>query len=183
MFEYLFIAPLVIVFAFLTGLTEKIADLLDEHRMKCFNGSNVLFGILFGVFGSLVIFSNNINANIMLAMVIGCILRGKVDYFNHQLSASIMLIAFFIGATFDFTIFAIFLAVIILFGGLRDYIGDKLKTKNKFLRFYDNVMWYYPVSTFIFCFIYGNWIVFWTWLSFMIAYDTTKYFYKTKGFT
>ena len=48
----LFSLPIILIFAALYGITMKIADLLDEHGLKWFKGSAIIFGILWGLFGS-----------------------------------------------------------------------------------------------------------------------------------
>lgn len=182
MIENLFSNYMIILYALFFGVTEKIADLLDEHGLKWFKGSAVFFGILFGGFGALLILSNNIIANILLAMVLACLLRNRIDYLNHQISATIMLLAFIIGSTFNLMIFGFFFLFVLIFGAIRDYVGDKIKKKNKFHNLYESIRGYYTIPAFIYCLFYGNWIVFWAFLVYTIAYDGTKYIYKIKGY-
>ncbi len=51
----LFSLLLVLIFASLYGVTMKVADLLNEHGLKLFRGSAILFGILWGFFGALLV--------------------------------------------------------------------------------------------------------------------------------
>lgn len=173
---------LIIIFAVLYGVFMKIADLLNEHGLKWFKGSAVLFGFLFGIFGALLVLGNNLIGNIMLAMVICMILRNRLDYLNHRIAASIIIIVFLFSSVLTPILFISFYATFLIFGALRDYIGEKIKKKSKLQTIYDSVMWYYPVPTLIYCLIYGNWIVFWAFLTFTIAYDLTKYVAKRKGY-
>ena len=94
MAETLFSVPMLLVYSVLFGLTMKIADLLDEHGLKLFKGSALLFGILWGGFGAMMILGNNILANFFLALLIHWILRYRIDHLNHGVAASIMLIVF-----------------------------------------------------------------------------------------
>ena len=70
MIENLFSIPMIILYAILFGSTMKIADLLGEHGLRWFKGSALLFGILFGSFGALMILSNNFLAHFFIAMLI-----------------------------------------------------------------------------------------------------------------
>jgi len=183
MLENLFSVPLIIIYALLYGTTMKVADLLNEHGLRWFKGSAVTFGVLWGIFGALLVLSNNITANLILAMNLAYIIRNRLDYLNHQIAASIIIIIFLFSSIFEPFLFMVFYLIFLMFGSLRDYIGDKIKKKSKLQLIYDSIRWYYPVPTFIYCIIYGNWIVFWTFFVFNSAYDITKYIYKRKGYT
>lgn len=182
MIENLFSVPTVILFALLYGITMKIADLLDEHGLKWFKGSAILFGFLWGGFGALLVLSNNAIANIILAMNLAFIIRNRLDYLNHQIAASIIIITFIFGSNLNPILFIVFYVIFLIFGSLRDYIGDVIKKKSKLHSLYDEIMWYYPIPTLIYCLLYGNWIVFWTFLIYTIGFDGTKYIYKKKGY-
>ncbi len=173
---------MIILYALLFGITMKVADLFDEHGLKWFKGSAILFGFLWGGFGALLVLSNNTIANIMLAMSLAFLVRNRLEYLNHQIAVSIIVISFLFSSVFNPILFLSFYAIFVIFGSLRDYIGDKIKKKSKLQSLYDNVMWYYPIPTLIYCLLYGNWIVFWVFLVYEIAYDVTKYIYKKKGY-
>ncbi len=171
----------VMLYALLLGIAMKIADLLDEHGLKWFKGSRILFGFIWGGLGVLLVLANNLVANIILAMSLAFLVRGRLDYLNHQIAVSIIIVGFLFSSTFDFPLFILFYAIFVIFGSLRDYIGDKIKKKSKLQSLYDNVMWYYPIPTFVYCVIYGNWIVFGIFLLYTLGYDLTKVIYKKKG--
>lgn len=182
MIENLFSVPMIILYALLFGITMKIADLLDEHGLKWFKRDAILFGFLWGGFGALLVLSNNLIANLILAMTLAFIIRNRLDHINHQIAASIIIISFLFSTVFNPILFISFYAIFLAFGSARDYIGDKIKKKNKLQSLYDNIMWYYPIPTFIYCLFYGDWIIFWVFLVYTIAYDITKVIYKKKGY-
>ena len=126
--------------------------------------------------------SNNIIANIMLAMCLAFIIRFRLDYINHQIAASIVIISFLFTAILSPILFLSFYAIFLIFGSLRDYVGDRIKKKNKLQSLYDNVMWYYPIPALIYCLFYGNWILFWAMLVYTIGFDGIKYIFKKKGY-
>lgn len=178
-----FFSPLMIViYALLYGITMKIADLLDEHGLKWFKGDKILFGFLFAGFGVLTMFGNNQIANIILAMVVCQIIRGRLDYLNHQIAATVLIIGFFFVGVINIKLFIVFYFVFLIFGLLRDYVGDKLKKKTTLLIIYENIMWYYPIPTLIYCNLYGNWIIFIALSVFTAGYALTKYAYKLRGY-
>lgn len=180
--ETLFILPLALIYAALYGVTMKVADLLDEHGLKWFKGSALLFGLLWGGFGALLILSDNIIANIIVAMNIAFIIRNRLDYLNHQVASSIIIIAFLFSATFEPMVFIIFYAIFLTFGTSKDYVDDVLKKENGLLVMLNDAMLYYPIPAFIYCLMYGNWIVFYVFTIYTGYYDLTKYFAKKHGY-
>lgn len=182
MLENLFSIPMVIFYALLYGITMKIADLLNEHGLKSFKGSAILLGFLWGGFGVLLILSNNIVANIILAMNLAFIIRNRLDYINHRIASSIIIITFLFSSALNPILLITFYVIFLIFGSSKDYVDDTLKKKKGVLVFLNEAMLYYPVPTLIYCSIYGNWIVFWVFLVYTIAYDSTKFIYKKKGY-
>jgi predicted CDP-diglyceride synthetase/phosphatidate cytidylyltransferase len=164
----------------------KVADLFNEHGLKWFKGSNILFGFLWGIFGSLLILGDNIVANIILAMNIAFIIRNRLDYLNHQLATSIIIISFLFTAEFNPIIFSIFFSIFLIFGALKDHFDDTLTNKRHRKRdtlyYIIELMPYYTIPTFIYSLIANNWIVFYVFLLYTVAYNLTKYFaHKTNS--
>lgn len=172
---------IIIVSAILYGITMKVADLLNEHGLKWFKGSAVFFGVLWGIFGSLLVIGDKNIANIILAMNVAFIIRNRLDFINHQIASTIIIIVFLFFSTFNPVLFAMFYIIFLIFGSLKDYVGDILKKKSV-LATLNEAMLYYPIPTFIYCLIYGNWIIFWTFLLYTISYDYIKYLAKKRGY-
>jgi len=107
----------------LFGLFTKLADLTDEHKKKFFKGDSLLFGFLWGIFGSLVIIGNPLLGSFYLAILFHWILRGKIDYLNHRIALLIILITFiykFNIAKFDWYLFTITFIIYTVIGLLND---------------------------------------------------------------
>ena len=173
--DILFITPMILLYAILYGITMKVADLFNEHGLKpWFKGANLLFGVLWGLFGALLILGDIIIANIILAMNIAFIIRRRIDYLNHAVAISIIIITFLFWGSIDITLFLIFFFIFLAFGGLKDYVDDVLKKKEGLFYNLNEAMLYYPIPTFIYCLIYGNLIVFYVFLIYTVAYDVTK---------
>ncbi|MDP1709896.1 MAG: hypothetical protein Q8L21_03350 [Candidatus Komeilibacteria bacterium] len=172
---------IIILSAILYGITMKIADLLNEHGLKWFKGSAVFFGVLWGIFGGLLVFSGNNIANLILAMNIAFIIRNRLDFLNHQIASTIIIISFLFFSSFNPVLFTVFYIIFLVFGSLKDYVGDILKNKSVLATF-NEAMLYYPIPTFVCCLIYGNWIIFWVFLLYTVSYDYIKYLAKKRGY-
>lgn len=180
MIENLFTIPMIIIYAILYGITMKIADLFNEHGMKFwFKGSAILFGILWGLFGSLLIFSNIYVANVLLAMILAFIFRMRIDYRNHAIATVIIIITFIAKSVFEPLTFFIFLANFVIFGSIKDYLDDILKKKN-FLQKISETGWYYVIPTLIYAIFTGQWIVFYVFTVYIVFYDIVKYIGEKK---
>lgn len=141
----------------------KVADLLDEHGLRWFKGADIFFGILWGGFGALIILSNNLLANIYLAMILAFIIRRKIDYFNHGIAVVTMLLTFFASQTVLWNPLLIFFGIFTLFGLITDYVEDKVKPKNiilKISRKFVDLRAQYYLFPFLYSLITGIWIVF-----------------------
>jgi hypothetical protein len=84
---------LVILLSILFGISQKIADALNEHGTFLFKYANLFFGVLFGFFGMLLITHDKVFLEFYLGLVLYWLLAGKLDFFNHQLSATLILIS------------------------------------------------------------------------------------------
>lgn len=178
----LFSIPTILLYAVLYGVTMKIADLLDEHGLRLFKYGDLLFGVLWGSFGALLILSNPIIANIILAMNIAFLIRRRIDYLNHAIAITIILMTFLFSASINFALFIVFYFIFLIFGSLKDYVDDILKKKKGLLVNLNEAMLYYPVPTFIYCLLYGNWIAFYAFLIYTVFYDLTKYYAVKRGY-
>lgn len=178
----LFSLPMILLYAVLYGVTMKIADLLNEHGLKLFKFSNVLFGVIWGLFGALLVLSNPIIANIVLAMSMAFLIRRRIDYLNHAIAVTIIFVTFLFYSSIAIPLFLVFYFIFLIFGGLKDYVDDILKKRKNLLFYLSETMLYYPIPTFIYCLIYGNWIVFYVFLLYTISYNLTKYYGIRHGY-
>lgn len=170
----IFSLPLVLLYVALFGLTMKLADLFDEHKMRWFKGDAILFGLLWGFFGILLVLSRVDIANVTLAMVLAFLVRMRIDYRNHAIATTMIVIAFLWKSTFDLTLFSIFFVTFVVFGGLKDYLGDVRKKKDWFYKITESG-WYYIIPTAIYGLFTNNWIIFAAFTTYIIFYDLIKY--------
>lgn len=174
----LFTFPLLLVYAFLFGATMKIADALDEHGLKWFKGAPILFGVLWGAFGLMLVIANPIIANVLLARILSYLPRVRLDYANHGIAATIMIVGFIWSSVFIPTLFFAFLALFLVFGSLRDFYGKKTKSLGYKIT---EPAFHYILFTLVYSIAVGEFTLFWVFTVSQLSYDLVKYgFYSLK---
>lgn len=171
-----------VLLAAIYGITMKVADLLDEHGLKLFKGSDILFGIMWGTSGAaIILFTDPVIASCILAMNVAFICRNRLDYLNHQIAATIIIAVGLVTHIATPGIFLVFLALFLVFGGLKDYADDILHSRTWFGQVAE-LMLYYPLPTFLYCILYGNWMLFGVFTTYTIAYNATKLIARRYGY-
>lgn len=166
---------LVVLCAMAFGITMKIADLQNEHGLKLFEGANLLFGVLWGAFGIILLLSGNDVANMILAMNVAFIMRNSLDYLNHQVAATMIIIAFLFTSQFSAVVFVSFFCVFLAFGLAKDHVKYVMKKTEGALAGLNDAMLYYPIPTLVYSFLTGQWTAFAVFFCYTVAYDLTKY--------
>lgn len=178
MLENLFIIPLIFLYAVIFGSAMKITDLLGEHGLKWFKGGALLFGILFGSFGALLILSNNLLANFFIAMLIHWVLRYRIDSFEHGIAGAIMLTTFVLNLPnfiFDKLLFFVVLISYSVHGLLND-MADRKEIRGFIAKYAESNSHYFTVPIILMFFNFNYWIVLAVSALHVISYETTKYF-------
>ncbi|PIY07546.1 MAG: hypothetical protein COZ18_16910 [Flexibacter sp. CG_4_10_14_3_um_filter_32_15] len=109
------------------GVTQKLADAVNEHNVNLFKNSNWFFGILFGLSGGFLSIHNSSFAIYFFCLVCYWLIKNKLDYQNHQISAMIILffVIFHSELRYLFTeSIIVFLLFLIL-----DFLSKKIKSK------------------------------------------------------
>lgn len=171
----------IIIYSALFGVTMKIADLLNEHNLKYFKGANIIFGILWGFFGALLILVDISIANALLAMILVYLIRMRIDYVNHSIATVIMILTFILSQQFDLFTFSLFASFFIVLGWFKDWYQYKNKNKSKALRFVYHIgIWFYPISGFVYFLVTKNILPFVALTIFNIFYALIKVYYQKK---
>lgn len=129
---------IILIFSALFGFTLKMADLLDEHHLKLFKGAPLFFGVLWGSIGSFFILTNSTLASFFIAILLHWILRCRIDYLNHGVAASIMLVVFFYNLpnfSMDWILFSTIFVGYSIFGFLND-TSDRGEIGGRFGQFF-----------------------------------------------
>ena len=175
MIEYLSSLPLLLINSALFGLFTKLADLTDEHGLKWFKGDALLFGILWGIFGALVVMGSPLLGAFYVAILLHWILRGKIDFLNHQIATIIILMAFIFSLqsyTINWYLFISIFIAYSLFGFMRDY---KIIKSSWFTNW--NIYSYITIGIFIFL-DKISWLIFYSYILNTIFYQLAKIFQK-----
>lgn len=139
----------VVIISILFGISQKLADALNEHGTILFKRANIFFGIIFGITGSLLISINSSFTCFYLGLVIYWLVAGKLDYPNHQLSGSLMIITAIKSVNeskiaIENIVFVIF--VFLLFKIIKNYLAD---VNVMFTRIFDKKMHHFLIATII----------------------------------
>ncbi len=164
------------VFSMLFAVTMKISDLLDEHGLRLFRGSPFFFSFLCAAFGCLLIISDITIANIIFAMIMGFVVRKRIDYANHIFAFVILTSCFLIYSNLIIGIYFPFLSVIILLGFLKD---TKYKKNNsKFIMFVNKVYLFVPIiyafPSLVYSILSSDWDVFFVFFTYDLSYNITR---------
>lgn len=166
----------VCMFSMMYAIMMKISDLLDEHGLKLFKGASYFFSFLCAIFGCLLIISNNVIANIIFAMVMGFVVRKRIDYNNHILAFIIITSCFFTCAQLIAQIYFPFLFIIVLLGFLKDtkYRSNNSKTLKIINKIYLYVPIIYALPSLVYSIISSEWIVFFVFFIYDFSYNITR---------
>lgn len=160
----------------LFSVTMKIADLLDEHGLKWFKHADILFGVLWGVFGALLAVSDEVIANVLLAMMMGFVVRKRLDYTNHIIAFAIIVSTIFWYSKIIPGVFLAFFVTIVVLGLIKDLKYNQ--KKNKFSKLIEKVYLYIPLiyalPSLVYSILYGNWNVFIAFFLYDFAYNITR---------
>jgi hypothetical protein len=175
--NYLALPAIVLVNAFLTGLFTKVADIANDDGFKVGNALNILFGILWGIFGALVVLGNTDIAAFYFGILLSWIHRYKLDNYSHGIGGSIVLAAIFyvhpispvqllitVGSCALFTIFGLL-------------SRHEVIRKNSFMN-YNGYSFLFLVA--IACFHSNIWIVIAASLANVIGYHGVKRWWKKR---
>ncbi len=179
--ENFFSVPFVLVVAGLYGVTMKVADLLNEHGLRLFKHADILFGFLWGISGSFLVLVNPVVGSAVVAMNVAFIIRNRLDYTNHQIATSLIILTGFLSGNITVLPLVCFFLVFLLFGSIKDYADDVWHLRG-FMSKLTEWMLYYPVPTFIYCFFFGGWVLFWIFTIYTLGYNTTKMIARNYGY-
>lgn len=180
-----------ILLATLFGASMKVADLCDEHGLRLFKHDTFVFGLLWGLFGSLLTYQDAAIATAILAMHVAFIVRNRLDCQSHRNAGTIIIATGVVMGSARPIAFIIFLVIFAMFGAMKDdlkpnklgmYMWDTNDPYLRGLYWLTEPMLYYPIPTFVYCLIDGDWLLFGVFTVYTVAYDITKAVAKRCGY-
>ena len=165
---------LLVTLAVIHGVTMKLADLHNEHGAAWFPGAAHVFGMLWGLTGSLLIVLDRDVAIALFAMVIAFLIRMRLDFRNHATAAALMFVAFAAKGQMDVVSFLFFFAFFGIFGSIKDHLDDVLHRRDWVQKSFE-FMWYYFASTALYSALTGRWNVFIIFSAYVLSYNFTKH--------
>ena len=169
----LFLLPILsIVFA----ITMKISDLLDEHGLHWFKGDALIFSILCAISGSLLIFIDDITAQMIFAMIISFVVRKRIDFFNHIIAFIILVTSYLINAKINVRWFLFFFIAVIILGCVKDlkYTAKKSKIIKVISCIYLYIPIIYAIPALLYSIITKDWIFYISFFLFDLSYNITR---------
>lgn len=172
----------ILVISALFALTMKIADLLDEHGLQWFKFADILFGILWGIFWALLVIEDKAVANVIMAMMVGFVVRKRLDYINHIIAFCIIISTFIFYSQGDFKIFFPFVIVITILGLIKDlkYNSNKSEIQKVIEKIYLYIPIIYAIPSLIYSMFTNNWLVFITFFTYDFVYNITRIISKKR---
>ncbi len=170
--------PIIVCFnALITGVFTKLADIANDDGFGVSKKVNILLGVLWGVFGSLVVFGNSYVAAFYLGILLSWIFRHKLDNYAHGIGGALILVSIFFVHPTSFVQLLITGVTFVLF----TVFG--LLTRHKLLK--KNIFTDYNLYSFVFLcalsFFYGVvWIVFFSSIFNVVGYHIIKHWWKAK---
>lgn len=164
------------IFGILLAITMKIADMLDEHGMTLFKHADVIFGITWGIFGAALVLLSNVLANAMIAMMVGYVLRKRLDRSNHLIAFSIIVLSFVLWRHIEKLPLIILSACFTFLGMVKDlkYISSSSKLIGKINSFYRFVPIIYAFPSLIYSIASSKWEVFFGMFCFDFTYNIVR---------
>jgi len=153
--------------AFLTGILNRIADMVADDGLNLNKYLACGIGILYGFLIAHVITAYPVLAELGMAVMLSVIMAGKIDHPVHQLGIASLLFLLLVNGIAPINLV---LLVIFIFGAALDEAGNCLADKKKvsgilgaFFRYRLTM----EVITFAISFFTGSWIIFIA----MVSYD------------
>ena len=167
---------IIIVLSILFAVSMKISDLLNEHGLKWFKGDSILFGIICGIIGSLLIMCNIVIANIVLAMVISFVIRRRIDYINHAIAFFMITSAFILFSKIYSIIYFSFLASTLILGVIKDlkYVKNKSKILKTISKIFLVIPIIYTIPSLAYSILSQDWMIFIAFFLFDLSYNITR---------
>ena len=131
-----------------------------------------------------MILSSNVLANFFIAMLIHWTLRYRIDSLEHGFAGAIMFTVFVLNLavfTFNPLIFWTVLIPFSIFGMIND-AADRKQVKGFIAELGESQATYFIIPLILLIININYWIILVVSMGHILSYETTKYFFKKKGY-
>lgn len=132
----------------------------------------------------MMILSSNVLANFFIAMLIHWTLRYRIDSLEHGFAGAIMFTVFVLNLavfTFNPLIFWTVLIPFSIFGMIND-AADRKQVKGFIAELGESQATYFIIPLILLIININYWIILVVSMGHILSYETTKYFFKKKGY-
>ena len=128
----MFELTLLLIISFLTGISTKLVDLIEDNGLKLFKLDKYIFAVIYGLLIGYVISNYNLVASLWIGTLFALILSKKIDTKAHVIGvlSAFVFVAFFGFGNINIIFLIIFLIAAFLDEVLSDFT-DKQSIKNK----------------------------------------------------
>jgi hypothetical protein len=172
---------IVIFYVFLTGMLTKFADIIADDGLEIKWVFSYATGIVYGILIAYIISTHPLLAPMAMAAVLAVLLTKKIDMRPHNIGIASM---FFFLALWGFPSINISMMAAFLIAGVIDELGndraDQGKLKGSAKKIFEHRL-IFDITAFFVSYLTGEWIIFFSSLSFEAGYETTEMIGKKFG--
>ena len=181
----MFELTLLLIISFLTGISTKLVDLIEDNGLRLFKFDKYIFAVTYGILMGYIISNYNLIAPLWIGVIFALILAKKIDTKAHVtgLISALIFVAFFGFGKINILFLIIFLIAAFLDELLSDFADGRPLLKNKFLKFKIKVNKHIKkifelrplleISALAISFIIGDFSIFLAILFFDVGYNLT----------
>ena len=133
----MFELTLLLIISFLTGISTKLVDLIEDDGLRLFKLDRYIFAVTYGILIGYIISNYNLIAPLCIGTIFALILAKKIDAKAHiaGVVSALVFVAFFGFGKINILFLIIFLIASFLDEILNDFADNKPLLKNQFLKF------------------------------------------------
>jgi hypothetical protein len=169
-----------IAIAFGFGVTNKLADLMNEHGLRWFKQDDFIFGVIWGGLGALLIVGHPLLVAPYLSLVLSWIVLLQLDHVNHALAGVMMILASAWMAV-QYSVDLVATIIMLLAFVLVSVVQSRTRKRHAWL----DKFWRLRLRIYLIPFVYslyvGDFLPFWTTVSGMIGVEIVTNYYSYKG--
>ena len=128
---------ILLIISFLTGISTKLVDLIEDNGLKLFKFDKYVFAVAYGLLIGYIISNYSLVAPLWIGAILALILAKKIDTKAHIIGviSTLIFVVFYGFEKINILFLVIFLIAAFLDELLSDFADNKPLLKNQFLKF------------------------------------------------